>query len=108
MKTEFRDINKLQEVGYTIIECSPWHFKVYGQGNVMNVWPSKRKFMLEYGRQASFYKDIVETVKRHVGPPQIGKKVRRRLKHRISSDNQAKAKVEYDGMMKKLLDKIQG
>lgn len=64
----YTDIKKLQRAGYEVIEQSPWHYQVEQNGVVCNIWPSKRKYMVEYGGGASFYDDVVEAVESIVGP----------------------------------------
>lgn len=46
-------IAALRNAGYTVVERSPWHYQC---GNI-DIWPSKRKWMVKYDSGASFYKD---------------------------------------------------
>ncbi len=57
----YPDIDALRAAGYTVEERSPWHYQVMGKV-IVNIWPSKKKYMVEYDRGASFYEDVVEAV----------------------------------------------
>lgn len=52
----FTDINRLREAGYAVKQKSPWHFQVEGK-TIVNIWPSRNKWMVAYGAGASFYHD---------------------------------------------------
>lgn len=68
MKFLPHDIRRLKNAGYKIIECAPWHFQI--QGHVLlNIWPSKRKYMVAYDNGASYYIDILKTVESIFGKP---------------------------------------
>ena len=59
----YRDIDRLRSAGYQVIERSPWHFQVIGEPVLINIWPTKRKYMVAFDSGASYYTDIVATVK---------------------------------------------
>lgn len=67
----YADIAKLKRAGYTVIQQSPWHFQVAQGDSVCNIWPTKRKYMREYGGGASIYVDVVRAVESVVGKPGI-------------------------------------
>lgn len=64
----YQDIERLKAAGYKVEQKSPWHFHVKGPVT-LNIWPTKRKWMIEYGSGASFYTDILETVREVIGEP---------------------------------------
>lgn len=63
------DIVKLKDAGYTVEERSQWHYQVVTGRATINIWPSKKKYMREYGSGASFYTNIVATIEGLVGKP---------------------------------------
>lgn len=63
----YQDIEDLRDAGYTVEQKSPWHFQVVGQKRV-NIWPTKKKFMIEFGDGASYYTDVVDTVDQILNP----------------------------------------
>lgn len=65
----YDDINKLVRAGYKVTERSPWHYQVEHHGEICNIWPTKNKYMREFGDGASIYDDVVEAVASVVGPP---------------------------------------
>lgn len=64
----YQDIEDLREAGFTVEQRSPWHFQVIGEKIKVNIWPTKKKFMIEYGDGASYYTDVVETVDQILNP----------------------------------------
>lgn len=77
----WHDIQKLKRAGYVVIEQSPYHYHVHNNGReLINVWPSKRKWMIQYGNGASFYTDVLKMAQDILGEP--GKKRKCRLKER--------------------------
>ncbi len=71
----YQDIEDLRRAGFTVESRSPWHFQVIGEKTKVNIWPTKKKFMIEYGDGASYYTDVVETVDQILNP----KKSRRQI-----------------------------
>lgn len=65
----YPDINRLRKVGYEVVELTEWHYQVTHNNIVCNIWPSKRKYMQEYGSGASVYDDVVDAVQSIVGAP---------------------------------------
>ncbi len=65
--SNYPDINRLRSAGYTVIEKSPWHFQVMGNV-IVNIWPTKNKFMQEYGDGAAIYEDVIEAVESLLKP----------------------------------------
>lgn len=65
----YPDIGRLRNAGYKVIQRSPWHFQIEGNGTLVNIWPSKRKYMIQYGSGASYYTDVVKAVDSIVGAP---------------------------------------
>lgn len=66
----YYEITYLREKGYTVNEKSPWHYEVIGKKTLINVWPTKRKWMIQYGSGASFYssaEDLYEKVDNILG-----------------------------------------
>ncbi len=64
----YQDIRDLREAGFVVEEMNPWHFQVVGEKLRVNIWPTKKKFMIEYGDGASYYTDVVETVDQILNP----------------------------------------
>lgn len=68
----YRDIDILVEAGYDVVERNPWHYQVMAAIGkkiiVVNIWPSKRKYMREYGDGAKLYTDIIEAVESIIRP----------------------------------------
>lgn len=68
----FRDIDILREAGYDIQERNPWHYQVMAAVGkrilVVNIWPSKKKYMREYGDGAKYYEDVIEAVESIIKP----------------------------------------
>ncbi len=67
----YHDIQRLKQAGYTVEERSPWHYQLAGP-IVLNIWPSKRKWMVQYGSGASFYNNfehLLEIVRNLIGEP---------------------------------------
>lgn len=68
----YRDIDILVEAGYDVVERNPWHYQVMAAIGkkiiVVNIWPSKRKYMREYGDGAKLYADIIEAVESIIRP----------------------------------------
>ncbi len=52
----YHEITHLRKSGLTVEERSPWHFQVMGSV-IINVWPTKCKWMVAYDSGASFYED---------------------------------------------------
>ncbi len=65
----YNDIRILKKAGYEVTERSPWHFQVEQGDSICNIWPSKKKYMVEFGGGASYYDDVVEAVASIVGAP---------------------------------------
>ncbi len=65
----YSDINRLRKAGYEVVELTEWHYQVTHNGVTCNIWPSRQKYMQEYGSGASYYDDVVEAVQSIVGPP---------------------------------------
>lgn len=63
----YADIRKLKRAGYKVIERSHWHYQVTQNDVTCNIWPSKSKYMVEFGNGASIYTDVVEAVASIVG-----------------------------------------
>ncbi len=57
----YPDINRLRAAGHQVIQRNPWHFQVLGDV-LINIWPTKRKYMVAFDSGASYYRDIVATV----------------------------------------------
>ncbi len=70
--SEYDDIEELRDAGYTVEERSPWHFQVVGERVKVNIWPTKKKYMIEYGDGASYYEDVVEAVEELLTPKKSG------------------------------------
>lgn len=64
----YPDIEKLKKAGYEVKEMSPWHYHVVGAVTI-NVWPSRKKYMLQYGSGASYYDDIMVVAANILGDP---------------------------------------
>lgn len=62
MSRWYSDIDDLREAGYMVQEKSPWHYQVIGEKTKVNVWPSVKKYMIDYGDGASYYDDVLEAV----------------------------------------------
>lgn len=56
----WHEIEVLRKEGFQIAELSPYHFHVIKGKRYVNIWPTKRKWMVMYGSGASFYKDAKE------------------------------------------------
>ncbi len=69
------DIEELQEAGFTVQEMNPWHFQVIGETFKINIWPTKKKYMIEYGDGAAYYTDVVEAVDNLLHPKKSGKEI---------------------------------
>lgn len=69
--SHYHDISVLRKAGYKITEKSPWHFQIKQGKALVNIWPTKQKFMREYGNGASFYDDVVQAVESIVGKPGV-------------------------------------
>lgn len=54
------DIVHLRENGLTVEQKSPWHYHVVGAHTYVNVWPTKRKWMIAFGSGASYYHSAKE------------------------------------------------
>lgn len=67
----YADIAKLKRAGYQVIQQSPWHFQVEQGEIICNIWPTKKKYMQEWGNGASIYTDVVRAVESIVGPPGV-------------------------------------
>lgn len=65
-----------------MIERSPWHFQVEQGDTICNIWPSKKKYMVEFGGGASYYDDVLEAVASIVGMPG-GKETRAQRMERL-------------------------
>lgn len=65
----YDDIDELERAGYEVVELTPWHYQVTHNGVTCNIWPSKNKYMQEFGQGASIYDDVVAAVSSVVGPP---------------------------------------
>lgn len=63
-------IEKLKTAGYVVEQCSPYHFKVYGWGTYVNIWPSSDKYMKAFGDGASIYTDVIKAVEEIIGTPE--------------------------------------
>lgn len=72
MRGWYRDIEDLRDAGFTVEELTPWHFQVIGEKTKVNVWPTVKKFMIEYGDGASYYVDVVEAVDQILNPKKSG------------------------------------
>lgn len=64
----YPDIERLKKTGYTVVQKSPWHYQVVGKKAVVNIWPTARKYMREYGSGASVYTDVVTAVQSILKP----------------------------------------
>ncbi len=51
----YYEISHLKRNGFNVVEKSPWHFQVIEGKIVINIWPTKRKWMVAYDSGASFY-----------------------------------------------------
>jgi hypothetical protein len=56
----YYEIENLRKEGFKIEQKSPWHFIVIKGKRYINIWPSKRKWMVMYGSGASFYGNAEE------------------------------------------------
>lgn len=58
------DFLALEEAGFVVRRCQPWHWKVSYEGSreEVNVWPSKGKYMLDGAEGANRYTDVVRAV----------------------------------------------
>lgn len=58
------DIKLLNELGYRTRQCSPYHYHVYFDGTLLNVWISGRgkKWMPETPCPAKEYTDIQDII----------------------------------------------
>lgn len=81
------DILKLRAAGYKVVEQSLWHYEVMGE-HIVNIWPSKRKYMIKYGAGASFYTDVVAAVAEILGKPGA-KRDKRALVKRLNAEYEA-------------------
>lgn len=88
----YYDIRQLERAGYEVREMSPWHYQVEQNGIICNIWPSKSKYMQEFGDGASIYEDVVEAVESIVGPAGIVETRRERGK-RIADNLYKKYRV---------------
>lgn len=56
------DIEMIKRDGYKVAQKSPWHYQVTNGRKIMNVWPTARKYMIEYGGGASLYSNAQELI----------------------------------------------
>lgn len=59
----YHEINVLRQAGFNVIEHSPWHFEVISGKTVINIWPTKRKWMVKYDSGASYYSDAADLLR---------------------------------------------
>lgn len=60
-----KDKHILEAEGYTVVELSPYHYRVtLGEGSIaVDIWPSKKKLMQVGAHQTTVYdKDILNSV----------------------------------------------
>lgn len=69
MVMKYPDIGRLVKAGYKVIQRSPWHFQIEGNGTLVNIWPTKRKYMMQFDSGASYYTDVIKAVESIVGTP---------------------------------------
>lgn len=72
------DIRKLKDAGYRVVQKSPWHFQVLGKV-LVNIWPTKNKYMVQYAGGASHYGNIVEKMHLILGNPKDNTGPQRRI-----------------------------
>lgn len=72
--TQYPEINQVQKAGYTVVQKSPWHFHIVNGDLLINVWPTKRKWMVPYSGGASFYTNLLATCEEVLGKPGQEKK----------------------------------
>lgn len=109
-KYRYSDIDRIVDAGYSVREFSEWHYKVEGR---VNVWPSSRKFMLDYAGGASAYDDVLEAVRSLIGSP--GDEPVRDCRPRIwaenereETDGQRHARILWDILLSPVLDRVSG
>lgn len=54
----------MKDAGYFVEEKSAYHWHVTKRGNklILNVWPSVRKYMIQYSSIAMYYSELLKTV----------------------------------------------
>lgn len=71
MKKRKRPLSEIQNdkkeilaAGFKVIEKSPvhWHIRKEGSHEVVNVWPTVSKYMLNNASGANHYKDVVKSI----------------------------------------------
>lgn len=80
------DIHKLKEAGYSVVQRNPWHFQIIGKKATVNIWPTKNKYMIEYGSGASIYTDVVAAVASIIGDPKTLLVKRETIRERIAKE----------------------
>ena len=66
----YPEIQFLRKKGLRVEERSPWHFQVIGKRTLVTIWPTKKKWMVQYDSGASFYEsnhDLLSKVERSLG-----------------------------------------
>lgn len=53
----WHEITHLRKNGFEVLEQTPWHYQMVSGKTVINIWPTKRKWMVAYDSGASFYED---------------------------------------------------
>ena len=58
------DIKLLQDLGYRTRQCSPYHYHVYFDDTLFNIWISSngKKYMPEVPQPSTEYQDIQEII----------------------------------------------
>lgn len=60
---DFHDITHLRANGIKVAQRSQWHYQVVGKRTTLNIWPSARKWMVQYDNAASLYRDAADLLR---------------------------------------------